>query len=283
MTLDCAEHGSGEPQEICLGVLPDWPGPETLETLHRVLSSKSSDPVALKAAAWAVRLIGGNEASGQALLDGLKNTAGGETEIVLVDALAEMRYQPAAPEILTRLERTSSDFKCTFQCAKALAALRYSPAVPAIQKLARTKDISSEFLLEQQRRLQSVDLNIPEVALLRLTASWGPPAKGVRLLLIPPATRPASGNIQLAALLENENRAPNGLLFEFTFASLIVDGKVYTRPFTVWDGPVDLPINSVYVRSFELPAEVLDGNTHRIQISTASAVSNEIVLTVPRR
>jgi hypothetical protein len=284
LTLDCAEHGTGEPQESCLGLLPEWPGPETLQTLHRVLSHKSTDPTAVKAAAWAVRLIGGNEASGPALLEALKNTAGGGPENVLVDALAETRYQPAAPEILTRLERTSSDFKCTLQCAKALAALRYSPAIPAIQKLARTKDISSEWLLEQQRLLNSIDLNIPEVALLRLTAPWGPPVKGVRLLLIPPVAIPASGNIQLAGLLENESKVPNGLLFEFTFAAMIVDGKVYARrPFTTWDGPVDLPINSVFVRSFELPDEVLDGNTHRIQIRAASAVSNEIVLTVPRR
>jgi hypothetical protein len=51
----------------------------------------------------------------------------------------------------------------------------------------------------------------------------------------------------------------------------------------VWNGPTHLPINSVMVRSIDLPEEVLDGKTHRIQIRAASAASNEIFVTVPRR
>lgn len=170
-----------------------------------------------------------------------------------------------------------------YTCAKTLAALRYSPAIPAIQKLVRTKDISSEWLLEEQRRQNVVDLDIPEVALLRLAAPWGAPVNGVRLLLVGPASLPASGDIRLAGLLENESRRVNYLLFDFARAAMIVDGQVYEHPVVVWDGNASLPINAISVRSFVLPAEVFDGKTHRVQIRAASAVSNEIVLTLPRR
>lgn len=121
------------------------------------------------------------------------------------------------------------------------------------------------------------------MALLRLTAPWGAPVNGVRLLLIPPATIPATGSIELAGLLENESRRDNHLLFDFAAASIVVDGKVYEHPVVVWNGPTHLPINSVMVRSIDLPEEVLDGKTHRIQIRAASAASNEIFVTVPRR
>lgn len=134
VTLDCAEHGSGEAQEVCLGVLQAWPGPETLRILHSVLSRKPSAPVAVKAAAWALRYIGVDEASGPALLEALRNEPGREAEGVLLDALAETHYESAAPEILARLERAAPDSDCTLKCAKTLAALRYSPAIPAIRK-----------------------------------------------------------------------------------------------------------------------------------------------------
>ena len=279
--LNCAEHGSGEPQETCLGVLYAWPDPETLRVLHDVLSRKPSVPASVKAAAWSLRYIGVTAASGPALLEALRNEPGREAEGVLLDALADSHYAPAAPGILTRLERAGKD--CS-KCANALAALRYSPAIPEIQKLVRTKDISSEWLLEEHRRRASLDLAIPEVALLRLTAPWGASINGVRLLLIPPATVPASGKIQFAGLLENESRPANNLLLmDFVSAAVIVDGKVYEHPIGVWDGPAHVPINAVTVRSFELPDDALDGKSHRVQIRAASAFSNEIVVTAPVR
>jgi hypothetical protein len=280
VNMDCAENGQGRAQEYCLRLLPD-DNAETRRVFHKVLETPSSSTAARSAAAMSLVQAGADESSGPALLSAFRNEP---AEIApILTALANIGYRPAGKEILERMASEKVRIRAAFY-AKTLASLRYAPAIPAIRNLSRTEDISSEWLLEEFQRLNMVSLDVPEVSLLRLIAPWGAASNGVRLLLVSPARIPASGRLQIAALIENESvRGFNGILLPFLYGTVIVDGKSYERQMNdPIIGSFGLSVNDVSARAIELPVEVLDGRTHRIQFRVGSAVSNELTLTLPR-
>jgi len=280
--LDCAEHGFGEPQESCVSVLKMFKESESRQVLERVVSSPESSSAVQKAAAYSLMEVG-DASSGPALLKALRNASNVEALWPILDGLGRFHYESAAPEILRRMEMEPLHFNLEAVFAKALASLRYSPAIPAIQMRCRSLQLSSEWILEQAKVWNSVDLNVPEISLLRLTAPWGQPSDGVRLLLVAPATVPETGRTRIAALMENgSNREQNSLLMSFFGADVIVDGKLYPHPLSIWDGNAMLRVNAVNVRAIDLPEESLDGRIHTVQIRAANAVSNILTLRLPK-
>jgi len=225
--LDCAEHGSGEPQEVCAEALGPMKDAASRQVLERVVSSPATSSATRRAAAYSLQQIG-NASSGPALLEGLRNAPWSDAMTAIVSALEDLQYEPAAPEILRRMESDPEPSVFEWWFIRALASLRYTPAIPAIQMRCRTTELSSEWILEEARVRKSVDLDVPEISLLRLTAAWGRPSEGIRILLVAPATLPETGRIQVAVLMENGGSyTNNSLLMAFFSGSVIVDGVLF--------------------------------------------------------
>jgi hypothetical protein len=187
-----------------------------------------------------------------------------------------IRYDPAAPEILAQLEKESNPFYRVYY-AKALATLRYQPAAPAIRKLCKTTEVSAEWIWNEQ---QETYLGwLPEIALMRLTASLGRPSSGIRLLLLSPKTPLLSAPTQVAAVIENVGDRALDILA--TAGDVIVDGKTYShRDSLVLDGITTLRPNDVAVRSIGLTGSITDGAPHHVLYRLENAISNDLTLNI---
>ncbi|MGD0228527.1 MAG: HEAT repeat domain-containing protein [Terriglobia bacterium] len=273
VTMDCAEHATGRAQEFCVSALGYWKGKDSVQVLERVISSPASSSRVQNYAAISLDWIA-DPSVGPTLLRALHTVQHPEAAANVSAALERIHYAPAAPEILAQLEKESDPFYQTYY-AKALATLRYQPAVPAIRKLCKTTEVTPEWIWNKQ---QKTYLGwSPEIALLRLTASWGQPSNGIRLLLLPPGNVQSSAPIQLTALIENTGDRPLDILA--TSGDVIVDGKAYSRRDSlIMDGNITLSVNDVALRSIGLTGLIIDGGVHKVEYRLENAVSNQLTL-----
>lgn len=275
ITMDCAEHATGRAQEFCVSALGYWKGQDSVRLLERVISSPTSSSRVQNYAAISLDWIA-DPSAGPTLLKALHTVSHPEAVANVSAALEKIHYAPAAPEILAQLEKESDQFYRTYY-AKALATLRYQPAVPAIRKLCKTTEISPEWIWKKQ---QETSLGwSPEIALLRLTAPWGQPSNGIRLLLLAPHDTRLSAPIEVTAIIENTGDKPLDILA--TSGDVIVDGKTYShRDTLIMDGDITLRVNDVAMRSIGLTGLITTGGLHQIEYRLENAVSNQLTLNV---
>jgi hypothetical protein len=67
--------------------------------------------------------------------------------------------------------------------------------------VGKTTKFSGDWLLKERQGRYLGD--IPEIALLRLTAYWGPPSDGIRLLLLPSESSAMPGRVRVVAVIEH--------------------------------------------------------------------------------
>jgi hypothetical protein len=275
ITLECAENATVDAQGFCVSALGYWGGRDSVRVLSNVVSSFETSPQVQKYAAIALRSIA-DPSSGPALMKSLGTMSSSEAAAQVAEALGRIHYKLAALAILSRMERERNSFSQVLY-ASALASLQYRPAVPAIEKLCKTTKFSADWILQKQR--DTILGWLPEIALMRLTAPWGPPSNGIRLLLLPPEKPVLPGPIQVAAVIENEGDRDVDILG--TPGDVIVDGKKYeNRGSVIVDGSVTLRVNDVAVRTIDLAGLISDGVPHRVEYRLGTATSNQLTMQV---
>ena len=275
LTLDCAEHATGQSQEYCTFALGYWGDPASVRVLRAVVSSPGNSPRVRRNAALALRAVA-DVSAGSALREALQVTRGADREAAtaITSTIGRIRYRPAAPDILARL-MIESERQTQLRYSQALADLQYSPAIPAIERLCETTNVSADWLV----RRRGDYYRLPELSLLRIRGTWGQPVGGIRLLLLAPEHPSVSGGIQVAALVENVGDAD--LDVRATRGVWIVDGKEYPNidPGT-FDGNPILPVNEVDMRPVDLARTLSTPGTHLVQYRLLRATSNQLTLQV---
>jgi hypothetical protein len=276
ITLECAEHAKVAAQGFCVSALGHWGGQDSVRVLDDVVSNPETPPQVQKYAAMSLNHIA-DPSSGPALLRALKTITWPEAEQQTIEALGRIHYELAGPGLLERMKSEPNESSSQAYYAEVLANLRYMPAVPDIEKLCKTKEFSADWILKQQQ--DGYLYRIPEVALMRLTASWGPPSNGIRLLLLP------AGNAKLPELNRSavviENVGDRDLNILGTAGAVIVDGKKYeNRDSVVEDGIVTLRVNDVAVRAIDLSGLISDDAVHRVEYRLGTAASNQLTMQI---
>ena len=190
-------------------------------------------------------------------------------------ALEKIRYEPAAPEILLRMLRDTTESDLV-RYAKALATLGYKEAAPAIQRLCKTTTFTADWIFAEQAKRYLAW--VPEIALMRLTAPWGTATDGIRLLLLPPeysGSRPT----RTAVVIENVGNSDQPILD--SLGTVVVDGKDYGESTAMFNGNVNLSVNDVSPRWIDLTGLVEDGAPHRVEYRLGSAISNSLTVQIP--
>jgi hypothetical protein len=272
--LDCAEHGTGRAQKYSIAVLGDWRWPDSLRILIGAASDPATPALTQKVVAMSLEAIA-DFSSGPALTTLLRTTEFSEAASMAAEALGRIRYEEAAPVILSRMEREPDSGRF----AQALASLQYKPAIPAIEKMSKHETITSDWVLAEQHQTYLGWLS--EVALMRLTADWGPPSAGIRILMLPPGHPVTKESVKTAVVIENVGTTdldgvPTGS------GQVIVDGKIFDEPqMTVINGNITLRVNDVQAREVDLSNLIATSGLHRVQYRFGTAESNTLVLRIP--
>jgi len=277
ITLDCAEHARGEAQGFCVSALGYMGGRDSVRVLDDVVSDPLTSPLVQKYAAMSLYSIA-DPSSGPALLRALHTISWPEAAAQVVEAIGRIHYELAAPEILSRMKRESPDQQVYY--AKTLASLRYNLAVAAIEQLCKTTTFSADWILKKQ---QEEYLGwVPEIAFMRLTASWGTPSNGIRLLLLPPEGPVMADRIRVAVVIENVGDRDLDILGP-PGGDVIVDGKRYEhKDSVITDGNITLRVNDVATRAIDLSGLIADGGLHRIEYQLGTATSNQLTIQARR-
>ncbi len=206
----------GLAQESCTSSLGYLKGADSVRVLNGLVMDPTF-PTTQRHAAAALGQIG-DPSSGPALLQGLRSASSPEAVTMLVMALEKFGYESAAPEILSRLLESTSATDQGFY-ARALATLHYQEAVPTIQRLVKVTTITADWMSKAGGDPFG---SMMEISLMRLTAPWGAPADGIRLLLLPPVYSTSHPTL-LAVVIENVGDRDQAILG--TPAHVFVDGK----------------------------------------------------------
>jgi hypothetical protein len=276
IALDCAEHATEDAQGFCVSALGYLAGQDSVRVLGDVISNPKTSPRVQKYAAMSLNSIA-DPSSGPALLRALRIVSWPEATEQVVEALGRIRYELAAPEILSRMQKEPHDAPQQIYYARALASLRYQPAVPAVEKLCKNTTFYGDWLLKEQ---QDQYLGwVPEIALMRLTALWGPPSNGIRLLLLPSESAAPPGHIRVVAVIENVGDRDLDILGP-PGGDLIVDGTRYPqRDPVIVDGSITLRVNDVAAHAIDLSG--LSSGIHGVEYQLGTANSNQLTLQVP--
>lgn len=278
ITLDCAEHAKEPAQGFCVSALGYMGGQDSVRVLGDVVSNPLTSSQVQKYAAMSLDSIA-DPSSGPALLRALQTISWSEAAEQIAETLGRIHYQSAAPELLSRMKREPHEALQQVYYARALASLRYQPAVPTIEQLCKTTKISGDWILEQQ---QGQYLGwVPEIALMRLTASWGPPSNGIRLLLLPSEKRAMPGQIRVIAVIENVGDHDLNILGP-PGGDVMVDGTWYQhKDSVIMNGNITLRVNDVAAHAIDLSGLIADGGLHRVEYQLGTAKSNQLSLQVP--
>ena len=116
---------------------------------------------------------------------------------------------------------------------------------------------------------------------MRLTASWGMPSEGIRLLLLPLENSAVPSQVRVVAVTENVGDHDVDILGP-PGGELIVDGARYQhKDSVVIDGSTTLRVNDVAVRAISLSGVIGASEFHRVEYQLGAAHSNQLILRVP--
>lgn len=272
--LDYAANGAGLTREFCISTLGEFRSKDCVQALIAVLSDASVSENGRYYAINALDRIGDPE-GGPILVTVLKRLTSHRDVSYIAKALAHMRYAPAGEELLAHLENETNEWtKMTL--ANTLAVLRYKKAIPVIEKLCTTKELDSTWAFGDSRSTDSS----PELALLRLTGSWGDAADGVRLMLLGPRSPRIGKDLKLALMLENVGDKELSIL-NYISGTLVINGKENRLGPWGWDGMINFGVDTVWRYPLDLSALINEAGDHSIQYSVGNAKSNVLVLKIP--
>jgi hypothetical protein len=276
VTLDCAQHATEAAQGFCVSALGYFGGQDSVRVLGDVISNPLTSPQIQKYAAMSLNSIA-DVSSGPALLRALSVISWPEASEQVVEALGRIRYEMAAPVILLRMQKEPPEAHQQVYYARALASLQHQQAVPTIEQLCKNPKFSGDWLLKKQ---QDQYLGwVPEIALMRLTAPWGPPTNGIRLLLLP-SENPETSKSRVIVVIENVGDRDLNILG--SLGDVIVDGTKYERSApAIYDGNITLRVNDVAAYPIDLSGLVTSGGSHYVQYQLGAAKSNRLTMQVP--
>jgi hypothetical protein len=277
LTRDCVQHASGRAQELCASVLGYWGDADDVPLLNTLVAQPAISAAVRQSAAFSLLNLA-DPSSGPALRQALQATAPANhlSMTIIVRTLGRIRHTAAGPDLVSRLIAERNSYMQR-ELAKALADVRYLPSTPAIRQVCRTSDVSSEWIA--LNTAQGNQDSLPEMALLRLTASWGPPSDRVRILVLPPVWRAVPGKIEVAAVIENVGDRDLESL-RMTPGVWIVDGREYPaidRP--KYDGNMNVPVNGLDVRIVDLSPAIATPGAHTFSYRLLGATSNPVTQT----
>jgi len=273
--IEGAVNGRGHPRGLCVSALGWFGGKDAVKALCQVVTDRKADQLDRKYAAQGLEMIGDPDA-GPALLEGLREATWSEEQWHMTEALARIRYAPAVPKALELL-KTSEHIWTRKACAKLLAVCRAKEAVPVavplIQKLLKEADIDY------------VSRGEVHGILLQLTAPWGEPSKGVRLLLQPPKRALLGKPFEVT--LHIENVAEKGLdVTDCLLGTLILNGRSQKEFWWAGEGGSGwstLDVNAVWRFERAFSDVIENPGVYTVRYETGGAVSNEIRFEVKRR
>lgn len=286
VTLECALRSPAP--RYCLAMLGYWPGHDTIRILDKVLADSHAPAQAQKDAAVVLYSLN-DPASGPALVRALDTVSYSEAKPYLIDALGRMRYEPAGSVLLGHLHR-EHDKSLAKSYMMALAGIHYLPAIPTIKGACATTAFSSDWFIADGPDWFT---KAAETALMLLTAGWGRPSGGVRLLLLLPLHAEVGNSIQVTTMLQNvgDKAMPFYLNPSAASAELLVDGRKYPYPLytqtqqeALDSGSLEfqdsLGPNAVRSNTIDLSPMITEAGIHHIRTHWGTAVSNELILEV---
>ncbi len=279
VALDCAEHATANAQGFCVSSLGYFGGQDSVQVLSRVITNPLTPPQVQKYAVMSLNTIA-DASSGPALLKALNMISWPEAAEQAVEALGRIRYEPAAPAILSRMQTEAPEAPQQAYYARALASLRYKPAVPTIEKLCKNPIVYGDWLLKEQ---QSQYLGwVTEIALMRLTAPWGSPFfNGVRLLLLP--SKGSSSDPKSRCPLSSKTVGDRDVdILGPPGGDLIVDGIRYQhKDPVIMEGNITLRVEDVAAHAIDLSGLIRSVGTHHVEYQLGTARSNQLTLQAP--
>ena len=255
---------SRDAQSFAISALANLPGADTDRALVTILADRATGDAQRGYAAQAAAQLAGN--FGPALATALPLATSSDTRTKIIRALARLRYTDAAPAILAAMRADTNPYTKT-EYGTALATLRHAPAIAEL-----TAVISAPFPPTVTFSPQS-ETDIRERArraLFVLTGTWGAPAGGRRLAIVP-----ASGT-HVTLYAENVGDADLSY-FDTVLGTWTIDGTDLPRTPTDIDGIDSFPPTAVAATDEDLP---LARGTHRVHYTAGGAVSNELTITV---
>ena len=115
---------------------------------------------------------------------------------------------------------------------------------------------------------------------MRLTASWGSPSNGIRLLLLPSKGSSSDQNL-VVAVIENVGDRDADILGP-PGGDLIVDGIRYQhKDPVIMDGNITLRVEDVAAHAIDLSGLIRSVGTHHVEYQLGTAKSNQLTLQAP--
>ena len=273
--LKHALEGNGLGRDDAISALSLFGGKEAAAVLCKVLQDRNASEHARDVAVTCLEYTAEPE-SAPALLEALDDK--GLRRWDVARALVRLRCTEAAPKILKLMqeEEDTSPWKASY--VSSLASLGHKEAIPALRKLAKTEKFTTEWAMGEEKRPEPE--YAAEGALMRLTSLWGEPARGVRLLLLPPEKPQVGKEIMLTVVVENVSDKELNIL-DYLTGTLIIDGQPHDVGPGIWDGPVDLDIGAAWVYvGFDVSKWVPKPGKYQLRYETGKGVSNTITLDV---
>ncbi len=219
--------------------------------------------------------------SGPALLANLAQVHDEEARMDVAETLERIEYRPAGDALLALCSQASRPYP-RGRYAKILASLRHEAAIPLLRQLCGDAGITGATLTGLIRPSVLGD-NLdhrPEIALLRLTAPWGPAADGVRLLLVPFPHTTIRRDCRIALLIENqstEDRSATGFL---SGGMITIDGVPHVAAPSNVEGCFTFSHHGTWLEVIDLSRFITTPGTYRISYRTGRAVSNAVQLDI---
>jgi hypothetical protein len=272
---EVALAGSGDGKGLSISALSHFPGAATVAVVAALLRSPGTSA---RDCGYAGMVAGNlrDPALGPPLLEAFRLSRDGDTRSRVRLGLAELRYAPAGDALLEAMNATDNPhYKADF--ADALGSLRHRPAVPAIRALAEEPFSAPESKLAGG--FQDSIRHTARMALLKLTASFGPPADGVRFLLEGP--KEAAAGVPVVVTLQVENVSDRvQSYFDAVGGTFVVDGVAHARQDGPTDGMDSLHPNAVWHSTEDLAEHLKAPGPHRVSYTRGAGVSNTLTIVV---
>ncbi len=223
---------------------------------------------------------------GPALLAALPQVQDVETKMDVVEALERIEYQSAGDAVLALFAQATTQ-RQQAHYAKALASLRHAAAIPLLRQKYGDAPLTGTSLFKLREPsvmgggvLGGVLDRRPEIALLRLTAPWGEPVDGIRLLLVPLDHTDVGRNCRIALVIENHSAKERHAVGYLANGVLIIDGVRHSAAPGGFEGAFSIGQHGVWLDDCGLKPFITTPGTYRIQFSTGNATSNEVLVEV---
>jgi len=213
---------------------------------------------------------------GPALHRALKQMPDGEGLDCVVKGLMHRHYKPAETDLLELFKQQDNTAYAKEALADALAAFRCKEAIPELRRRREQ--------LQKDGKKHNHGFSYVDLALLRLTGSWGEPSEGARLFVRPPQQPRLGDKMKLTIHLENSGLEPIEIFPFPREMGLRVDGKNVFKEdnsIIVLGRLRRLDPGEVWTFTCDLTPYIKTPGRHEVQyVSQGGACSNKVAFTV---